>query len=611
MPNIRNCANAFRQMTEQGSLKLSLFSRGEIYEKEILFTSAEFKHLSGLHKIEDSVRGIPQKSRTLLKSACNGDIPMSAILKSSKVVDDTGKTEQEKAELRREHKILKSDLISRLSAVENLSNQLQSVANGTSTLEVFSWDKDTRKEKRPNFSDIKADMLIEIQDSENSAQRTCFFVVENNKGALVGESIFLSPYTYSADNEENCQKRKNNGFTPEKVNQYEILSATLCSDTKELVLIQAPVEKLEKCLQIDAETKENKQLEERLKPLVQARKQYLSAEQEGNKYKIDVARFDYGRFFKNVALNKKMFPDDVVDKIKHKLETQLKSENNPVKRDCLVFEIDAFELVQMSRELCNAREAFAKDKTKEDEHLDKVISFVEKANTGYGDFAIAVLQKQKESYDTKEKQKLFSKKEIEELKQTIDKEIAMIDNNRDKGDIDKPRGNGGKKITPLVDKPSKTQSIKQIIQTKVSQFKKFVSNVKERISNYISSILNNPSSSGGSGSGTPYAYAGSGNSNGNCAVYAFGELKENPLLQNMCMSITQPTYTAFSAQTDIVNECSHLISLVENMAVMLKEDTHKAMREALKPAPKEVAPVEKKNKPRTAKKQTQYDYNDK
>ena len=187
----------------------------------------------------------------------------------------------------------------------------------------------------------------------------------------------------------------------------------------------------------------------------------------------------------------------------------------------------------------------------------------------------------------------------------------MIDSDRDKGDIDKPRGSGGKKITPLVDKPSKTQSIKQIIQTKVSQFKKFVSNVKERISNYISSILNNPSSSGGSGSGTSYAYAGSSNSNGSCAVYAIGELKENPLLQNMCMSITQPTYTTLSTQIDIVNECSHLISLMENMAVMLKEDTHKAMQEALKPAPKEVASDKKKNKPQTAKKQTQYDYNDK
>lgn len=617
MPNLERCKTGFLRLVDnEVEYELKLFDGHQIIDMRLAFDESVFKHLAGLHKVNDVVPN-DVSSKEILRN-----IPQiynsQLLLTSVKMLDDSGLSAADKVLLLKqkgnEKSVLRSDLRERMSALENLDDYFKNVNNSVS-LRIYHWKRDdeiNNVSERPNSSIVSADFLFEFQNN-NQNDYVCFFAECSEKtNLLYGKSIFQSDNSQAIDQPQN----QNPTHLVRREKEYEILSLARSDNTQtKSILVTCTAQRMQQCVQIQnnyitSELQKNlsNNMKKTFKDLISERRKYIKAKDE---VALQKAIYSYTELFKKYATNKQRFPDEYLEYIITQLKAQQADETKSSEKHCIQFELDMTILAQMSRELCDAREAFVKDKTKEDEHLDKVVSFVEKANTGYGDFAIAVLQKQKESYDTKEKQKLFSKKEIEELKQTIDKEIAMIDNDRDKGDIDKPRGNGGKKITPLVDKPSKTQSIKQIIQTKVSQFKKFVSNVKERISNYISSILNNPSSSGDSGSGTSYAYAGSGNSNGSCAIYAIGELKENPLLQNMCMSIAQPTYTTLSTQIDIVNECSHFISLMENMAVMLKEDTHKAMQEALKPAPKEVASNEKKNKPQTAKKQTQYDYNDK
>lgn len=192
-------------------------SQNTINEIEIAFTSLELKHLAGIGKFpdihkQDRPQAIYEKMLGIHRS---GDIlTLQDISESNFFFDDIDRTQNEEtvgmtdeefqkkieAERLSNKRILKSDFLGRLSALENLSrtiaqSKLAENSNDIKPLElkIYAWNRKASRSERPHNSDIKANFLIEIYDKNNSEKPyTDFFIVIGEDGTYKGMSIFPS-----------------------------------------------------------------------------------------------------------------------------------------------------------------------------------------------------------------------------------------------------------------------------------------------------------------------------------------------------------------------------------------------------------------------------------
>lgn len=290
---LQRCAVAYQKMiNDKIQYQVKIFSEGNITNFEIKNTPFDFQHLTAVHekKISDiwEVNNLPRlSSKNFLNEILDNHFSYYNVEKSNFYFDDIKKpenmTDEEfesaKETAKTDHKMFKSKLSDRLSALENLYSIMKHAGfeetDSDFVLKIYKWDKTTRKENRPHDSTIEADYLLEFYDRNNPDKPFVdFFVIENKKGCYNGVSIFRSPFTYSCDTEQEKTIRKEtalkNHRTPppdRNVSEIEILSVTETQEksSDKTVIMTKSDEYIKQCEKESKETQRKSAYKEILK----------------------------------------------------------------------------------------------------------------------------------------------------------------------------------------------------------------------------------------------------------------------------------------------------------------------------------------------------------
>lgn len=258
---VQRCAEKYGFLVdEQITYQIGIFSEynKSINDFEIKFFPSEFKHLTSLHKLKnftDSSETMYEKARGIYKG--EKIFSLEDVNKSTWLFDDMAKPDDktdeefsiEIKEAKGQHKVLKSDLLDRLSALENLYDIFDKLKDKSNdiTLKLYQWDRNAHHSDRPHNSTIGADFLLEFHDANNSEKPfTDFFIIRKNN-IFVGMSIFHSEFTYSEDTREFQARTGINRKVPE----LEVLSVK--EIPSETILMSKSPEYIAECQRIQTE----------------------------------------------------------------------------------------------------------------------------------------------------------------------------------------------------------------------------------------------------------------------------------------------------------------------------------------------------------------------
>lgn len=148
------------------------------------FDLSEFKHLSGIEKLNDiQVKFKNLSSKTLIQKIINYEIDYNDLQKSIYFNKKLNSSSENKS-------YTLNDRLKVLSIIYDLFH------NGN--YKIFDWLRNVSKEKRPFNSKISADYMFKFYSSDN---KTISFFVEskNDKSIISPVSIFPTDLTYSND----------------------------------------------------------------------------------------------------------------------------------------------------------------------------------------------------------------------------------------------------------------------------------------------------------------------------------------------------------------------------------------------------------------------------
>lgn len=348
-------------------------SQNTINEVEIAFTSLELKHLAGIGKFpdihkQDRPQAIYEKMLGMHKS---GDIlTLQDISESDFFFDDIDRTQNEEtvgmtdeefqkkieAERLSNRKILKSDFLGRLSALENLSrtiaqSKLAENSNDTKMLElkIYTWDRKASRSERPHNSDIKANFLIEIYDKNNLEKPyTDFFIVMGKDGTYKGMSIFPSDVSYACDN------------SGRKVPEITTLSFETFIKGKSISITSADDRIIADCIQREADHNERVAKEMLQDPNKEERKKFFSklGNQRSRLIKKE-NRLNKENYYKMIETDLlcSEFSEFDLKTLKSGMEQSLNAPNTSEKKKaCLEYEIATVEIIIELKSMMNELE---------------------------------------------------------------------------------------------------------------------------------------------------------------------------------------------------------------------------------------------------------------
>lgn len=191
-----DCAVAYKNLMRH-EFEIVLSIDKSIKEFTVVFESNQFKHLSGLEKLDDIDEFKEKKSAILLNKILKRKITIQDVYRSSLANKKINEHSPNNIEYY---------VVDRLRELTNLYNNLHNMT--TNNLHIHLWKKDCSQDMRPNHSQISADYLFEFQNSvtqKSETETACAFFLEtkdvNTKKLTnaVGVSIIPTDISYSND----------------------------------------------------------------------------------------------------------------------------------------------------------------------------------------------------------------------------------------------------------------------------------------------------------------------------------------------------------------------------------------------------------------------------
>lgn len=212
------CAKSYKEL-EELEYSFKIFIDGQIKTITLSFSDFEFKHLSGIEKLEDLTNYTRMASKTMINSIYpNQKIFISDLQKSKLFLLPINGFSPNG---------ISYTLTDRFVELQNLKLYFQGINQNmnSDTVEIFKWKRKESPQKRPQSSKISADYLIVFNqkndnDKKINSEKTCSFFIEENKNMCVGVSIFPTDISYSNDGkikltqakilsiEEHCKSEK-------------------------------------------------------------------------------------------------------------------------------------------------------------------------------------------------------------------------------------------------------------------------------------------------------------------------------------------------------------------------------------------------------------------
>ncbi len=427
---IQRCAKKYKFLVdEQVTYQIEIFSENNksLNDLEIKFFPSEFKHLTSIGKLKDlknSSEKIFLKANEIYKKTDKDDdneketFNLEDINKSTWFFDDTikpdNKTDEEISdeikEAKEQHKVLKSELLDRLSALENLYDIFDKLEdkNNNITLKLYHWDRNAHPSDRPHNSTINADFLLEFYDANNLEKPFTDFFIIRKTDDFIGMSIFHSEFTYSEDTGKFQEIAGINRRVPE----LEILSLREHQKGQEAwkTLLSATPERIKECenkaLQAIQYVEENKEKFEK-EALYTACFNELKArrteiiKQEGkkirNEYKINDRKSHYQRFLLEI-LPEKCPDDNDLKEIRSRLETARK-DARPESELMIDNEIKAIDNLLKLREMLNQLSQF-REKGEYDDYSLQIKNVIDICNEKeMCSYVLSLIDKQKRNSD--------------------------------------------------------------------------------------------------------------------------------------------------------------------------------------------------------------------
>lgn len=306
------CAQSYKKLMDfEYQFKLNL--SGEIIDYKLAFSKAEFKHLVGLEKLSDLLKYTKLSSEKILDNILSNKITYSSLCESSQIDDKINGASANNIEY---------FLYDRIMELTQLKNYFAKITNHN--INIYKWDKSTSSNKRPNHSEISADILMVFSNKsfkKIDSEKTCAFFIKTRRDICRGVSIFPTDISYSNDGKI-------------KLSEYKILSTTeICKSTgKSTTLIQCTPEELRKAQEASLRKDQSITIKNDLKSLKSKRNDYVSKPDEKTRtaYKKRLSIFQ----------NRNIYTFEMLEIVADRLKAQLDDPHNCAVSETIKNEIE-------------------------------------------------------------------------------------------------------------------------------------------------------------------------------------------------------------------------------------------------------------------------------
>ena len=298
-----NCANAYKKLMNY-EFEVELSVNKDIRKFTLKFDSSQFKHLSGLEKLEDIDEFNDKNSAALLHSIIKKKVTIQDVFRSRFADIKINENSPNNVEYY---------VVDRIRELANLYDNLHNMTNDN--LHIHIWDKDCIAQKRPNHSKIAADYMFEFQNSATKkadTETTCAFfleIKEKSKNKAIGMSIIPTDISYADDGSIS-------------VGRCQILSVNEIDKERNtsVNLISAPEELREKAYSDSLSKAQSITIKQDIKALKSKRKDF-SMKKDTKSQTAYQRRMD-------IFKNKNIYSVDMLNEVLKSLTSQLESQNN-------------------------------------------------------------------------------------------------------------------------------------------------------------------------------------------------------------------------------------------------------------------------------------------
>lgn len=191
-----DCAKAYEKMMDY-EFEVELSVNKSIKKFNIIFEPNQFKHLSGLEKLEDKDEFKENDSTELFNKILRKELTISDVMSSDYAnvpINQNSSTQTSYY------------VIDRLKELTYLYENLHNMT--AENLHIHLWKKDCNRDMRPNHSQISADYMFEFQNSatrKSATENACAFFIETKErnakkiNNAVGVSIIPTDISYADD----------------------------------------------------------------------------------------------------------------------------------------------------------------------------------------------------------------------------------------------------------------------------------------------------------------------------------------------------------------------------------------------------------------------------
>lgn len=410
---LKRCGEAFKALTAY-SYQIKMFHDGIVSDINLKFTPSDFLHLTSLEKLDgiwqtsymdsgytSDGRRLFKKNEKMLENIIKERFDFKTVETAVNFFDDTNELPESIENARQSGCVIKSELLSRLSALENLYIIINNSELDTENiqklfaLKVYKWDKTARHESRPHSSKINADYLLEFHKNYNSEKPYVDFFIVGNSESYNGMSVFQSEKTYSCDVKEERNKRNLpvRSVTDSKMEILSFIEIRTDPKTKqqtETVIMKKSDEYIQQC-------------EDECNKCIKAQKHDDKINRIISKFKNLRVEASKGKLFQYMKELHNIFRNDIADlkEISDKLE--ITESNRKEIAECISYERSELkkmiELKEKISGLENARTQFVNDSSNSyEEQIKAILDFLKKsAGKGLCEQVLDLLKSQKHS----------------------------------------------------------------------------------------------------------------------------------------------------------------------------------------------------------------------
>ena len=300
---IHSCATAYSDL-ERDKYEIIFVRDNSIQKLDIFFTEKEFKHLTGVQHLKDITDITDKKSEDLYNAILALQIHETQLYQSSYYNVNLSDPN---------NFVTVADRINELSKLKQVFENIHPIQIQGNIqpvdLQLYKWDKEADRSKRPYRSSVKADFLLEIKNPDGHFTSLHLALEPNN--TVTGVSLTPCNTTRSNDGRRQLsQSFKILSFKQINIENPTIENEIISISTSELAKIEA-----------DLEAKRLKEpVNREIRDLKKYRNSYLDLKgTKAKPKKINDARESYENRVKKFS-NEKIYGKELLKAIKNRLE---------------------------------------------------------------------------------------------------------------------------------------------------------------------------------------------------------------------------------------------------------------------------------------------------